>query len=173
MKMRDIEKQRNLYFKLNVHEINFHAKYFKEKTLDLDVFLPSLNMNLQRDLVWTLHQKQELILSILFKRNIPRFAVIGMNDESYQVIDGKQRLNAIFDFIDSKFPLVFDDGEYYINDLPDKYRLGVLHYNIPAYICYEDFNKTFPDKDKVLWFGMINYFGTEQDQKHLDKLKCI
>ena len=33
--------------------------------LDFDVFLPSIGKNLQRELCWTLHQKQELIMSVL------------------------------------------------------------------------------------------------------------
>jgi len=66
--------------------------------LDFDVFLPSIGKNLQRELCWTLLQKQELILSILKGIQIPKMAFVFINHKIIQVVDGKQRLSALIDF---------------------------------------------------------------------------
>jgi len=99
----------------NPSEINSMVKYFAEKVkIDFDVFLPTKGMNLQRDFVWDIEQKRELIWSILMNRNIPRMAminVIGSNrdtDGVYQVIDGKQRLSAMIDFYLNEYTLFID-----------------------------------------------------------------
>jgi len=64
--------------------------------------------------VWTLTKKQLLIDSILNGFDIPKLYFIeGPRDEQcrghkYAVVDGKQRLGAIWDFMDDKFPLARD-----------------------------------------------------------------
>jgi len=64
--------------------------------------------------VWTLAKKQLLIDSILNGFDIPKLYFIeGPLDEEcrghkYAVVDGKQRLGAIWDFMDDKFPLAED-----------------------------------------------------------------
>ncbi len=61
----------------------------------------------QRDLVWTTAQKQLLIDTILRGYDIPKlyFREYEKDDYQYQVIDGQQRLNAIWDFMDEKYSL--------------------------------------------------------------------
>lgn len=61
-------------------------------TLDFDILLPTKNKNLQRPLVWTLFQKQQLIISILKGIRIPSITVLVREHKHYQVVDGKQRL---------------------------------------------------------------------------------
>ena len=59
----------------------------------------------QRDLVWTTKQKSELIESIIMGIPIPAFYVKENAEGVYIVVDGKQRLSTLFDFIDNKFKL--------------------------------------------------------------------
>lgn len=59
----------------------------------------------QRELVWGLHQKCELIESIIMGIPIPVFYVRENADGVYIVVDGKQRLTTLFDFINGKFAL--------------------------------------------------------------------
>ncbi len=70
----------------------------------------------QRGLVWGPHQKQLLIDSILRGYDIPKFylrtTALDSNFE-HEVVDGQQRLRAIWDFKENVFPL----GER-SNDLP-------------------------------------------------------
>ena len=65
-----------------------------------------VNRRYQRKLVWTLHEKQKLIESILKKYPVPAI-LIAEREESpgtYEIIDGLQRLHAIVSFIETSFP---------------------------------------------------------------------
>ncbi len=75
-----------------------------------------VNRRYQRKLVWTIAEKQRLIESILLGYPIPLFLlartgqIIGDN-EQYEIIDGMQRLNAIFSFIEQGFSR--PNGKYF------------------------------------------------------------
>jgi hypothetical protein len=66
-----------------------------------------VNRQYQRKLVWTLPEKQNLIDSILKNYPLPLFLLAEKPPESsrtiYEIIDGMQRLNAIFSFIEQGF----------------------------------------------------------------------
>jgi hypothetical protein len=64
-----------------------------------------VNRRYQRKLVWTIQEKQELIDSILCKYPIPLILLAQDDDGSYEIIDGVQRFNAFFDFIENQFPV--------------------------------------------------------------------
>ena len=66
-----------------------------------------VNRRYQRKLVWTKTEKASLIESLLLNYPIPLillgvFKTIGEEDV-YEIIDGMQRLNAIFSFIENEF----------------------------------------------------------------------
>jgi hypothetical protein len=79
-----------------------------------------VNRQYQRKLVWTIAEKQKLIDSILRDYPLPLFLLADKNIASkeivkLEVIDGMQRLNAIFSFIEQGFLLneaCFDIGEF-------------------------------------------------------------
>ncbi|MEH1979204.1 MAG: DUF262 domain-containing protein [Nostoc sp.] len=67
-----------------------------------------VNRRYQRKLVWAKIEKASLIESILFKYPIPlilfgKFKKDGK--DIYEIIDGMQRLNAIFCFIENQFSI--------------------------------------------------------------------
>ena len=65
-----------------------------------------VNRRYQRKLVWTTREKQMLIDSILHEYPIPLilFAETQTSQgSSYEILDGMQRLNAIFGFIENEF----------------------------------------------------------------------
>ncbi|MFE1346660.1 DUF262 domain-containing protein [Streptomyces sp. NPDC058757] len=73
----------------------------------------SVNRRYQRKLVWTVEEKCDLIDSILSDLPIPLILVAeisGENGTSYELIDGMQRLNAIFSFIENEFDI---NGKYF------------------------------------------------------------
>jgi len=70
-----------------------------------------VNRRYQRKLVWTLEEKQNLIDSILSSYPIPLILLAETKEGNYEVIDGMQRLNAIFSFIDNAYSL--DDQRYF------------------------------------------------------------
>lgn len=158
-------------------EVNSWLKFMVGKNIDFDVYLPSRRMNLQREFVWDIHQKRELIWSILMNRHIPRMAMINVitedsgNDGIFQVIDGKQRLSTMIDFYNNKFHLEIDNKYYLFSDLPEDYQRVISCYAIPYLVVNEDYAVKITDEEKINWFKYINFAGTVQDKEHLDKLK--
>jgi uncharacterized protein with ParB-like and HNH nuclease domain len=74
-----------------------------------------VNRRYQRKLVWTLEEKQKLIESILKKYPVPLILLASLEDGRYEIIDGMQRLNAFFGFIEHQFSIIRDGIEYYFN----------------------------------------------------------
>ncbi|MCB2379227.1 DUF262 domain-containing protein [Hymenobacter sp. BT635] len=83
--------------------------------------------------IWTLEKKQLLIDSILNEYDIPKLYFHFLNkiqrEETnnkyeYAIIDGRQRLQAIYEFIDGKFALA-DDFEYLADE---KIKASNLNY---------------------------------------------
>lgn len=93
---------------------------------------------------WDIRQKQKFIDSIL--NNFPVPPIYLHKTGTYAVIDGKQRLETIREFIDGKFDLALDfvlmekidrDGGAPLpgdgwQEFTDKWRTHVLSYNIPV-----------------------------------------
>lgn len=72
-----------------------------------------VNRRYQRKLVWTVEEKIALVDSILRDLPIPLVLVAEVGDAAagdYELIDGMQRLNAIFSFIENEFDI---DGKYF------------------------------------------------------------
>lgn len=74
----------------------------------------------QRQEVWDRPKKQQLIDSILRGWRLPKFYFlkVSTDPEQYEVVDGQQRLAAIFDFFDNQLPLATPasrefGGQYY------------------------------------------------------------
>ena len=166
----------------NQEQVLTRCNRLLELDIDFDVFLKTRGINLQRDLVWTLDQKQKLIESMLIGRYVPPAYLIGYykdrkendksDDESYLCIDGKQRLNAMIDFMKNKFHIVLEGNDFYYDDLPEDYKQYINRYNVNAKLIwdYSDGDK-FSDDYKIKLFERINYFGTPQDDNHIKKLK--
>ena len=157
----------------DVDPLSSQIRYVKKLNIDWDVYLESKGKNLQRDLVWNIDQKRELIISVLMKRHIPNLAFINSIDKSderkevYLLIDGKQRLSTIFDFIDDKFTLVIDDVEYTFSELTDDYKHAINNYYIGYYVLNEPYHNRITDQQKIDWFKFINFAGTPQDKDYL------
>jgi len=140
----------------------------------------------QRKLVWTLKEKQKLINSLLSDFPIP-LILLAENKEypnNQFILDGMQRLNAIFGFIENQFPL--DTGEYFnIDEFPtakDAFEMGafqratedginldrakcskILDYSVPISIIQNASNEEI-----IEVFGRINSYGrqlSEQEQR--------
>src|SRR5260370_18183220 len=59
----------------------------------------------QRGGVWDKGKKQQLIDSILRGWRLPKFYFVQSEGESYEVVDGQQRLTAIYDFFSNELEL--------------------------------------------------------------------
>lgn len=136
-----------------------------------------INPQYQRDLVWSLEQKQEYITALLKSRAEikPVFALEyeNGNDGIYEVVDGKQRLNAIFEFIEDKFSVPFDKNqgkEMKFSELSAKDVLKILNFNVEqtVFICFDG---KIPLSFKIELFLEINEKGTRISTEHIKKVK--
>ena len=124
----------------------------------------------QRGLVWSEEQKVSLIDSIFKEVEIGRFLFIdlgwqGIGKESYEVVDGKQRLSAIFDFIENKFKY---KGLYY----KDLCKSDVRRFNNLSIVWGTLHSST--TKDELLEiFVRLNTHGVAMDKSHLEKVKAL
>ncbi len=78
-----------------------------------------VNRKYQRKLVWTLQEKEKFIESIALNYPVPLFLLARAEKKGktyYEIIDGMQRLDALFSFIRGEFP-IFVNGEKGFFDL--------------------------------------------------------
>lgn len=62
-----------------------------------------VNRKYQRKLVWTLAEKERFIDSVLAGYPIPLILLAGETGGEQEIVDGMQRFNALFSFIENKF----------------------------------------------------------------------
>lgn len=119
------------------------VNYVKEtNTLGLINYSPDF----QRRYVWSEKQKVYLIDTLINDFSIPKLYVRQILDEktnsnTYQIIDGQQRLTTIMNYVNNEFPLSIKKHpkpEYFNNDLDGKY--------------FKDLN--LDDKRKILNFNI-------------------
>lgn len=89
----------------------------------------------QRQEVWSRSKKQNLIDSILRQWKLPKFYFLKLSDnpESYEVVDGQQRLVTIFEFFENELPLA--DGT--AKQFGDRYYRGLRDKISDAFDDYE------------------------------------
>ncbi len=73
-----------------------------------------INRRYQRKLVWSKKEKKDLIDSIMQQYPIP-LVLLAASQDNYEIIDGMQRLNAIFGFIENHFPIEINGIEVWFN----------------------------------------------------------
>lgn len=149
---------------------------------DFDVFLPTYGKKLQRDLVWTVFQKQQLVISLLMGRVIPKVTIVEFRPETNseiskrEIIDGKQRITALISFIKNEFPIFVDGVDYFFKDLPDEIKFEILNHRIVGDVYYS-YGLDFSDPDfisdemKIEIFERVNFAGTPQDADHILNIK--
>ena len=111
------------------------------------------NPDYQRPTVWSFAQKQLLIDTILRGYDVPKlyWRKTGSKPDSYEVVDGQQRIRAICEFIneDYNMPKKADDVEEYAiaslkySDLPDELRIRFDTYPLDVIIVSDT------DEDEV------------------------
>jgi hypothetical protein len=67
----------------------------------------------QREEVWGIKEKQLLIDTVLRGWKLPKFYFLKSGPSSYEVVDGQQRLTAIFEFLDGELELSAESSELY------------------------------------------------------------
>lgn len=77
-----------------------------------------VNRKYQRKLVWTIEEKQAFIDSIYQQFSVPLFLLAAtkhQGKDAFEIIDGMQRLDAIFSFIENEFPININGKAAYFN----------------------------------------------------------
>jgi hypothetical protein len=129
----------------------------------------------QRELIWTLEQKQLLIDSIyngieigkfLFRYNTWSKIEEGMTNDghgySWDCVDGKQRFMAILHFVQNKYP---DSYGNYWNDLSENAQGKLLNYHN---LSYGEMGESTKDSDVVDTFLTMNHSGVPMSKEHIE-----
>lgn len=78
----------------------------------------------QRERVWDTQKKQRLIDSMLHGWKLPKFYFVKTSDDEFEVVDGQQRLSAIFEFCANELELSADSANRFrgakYEDLPTR-----------------------------------------------------
>lgn len=193
---------------LSEHDVKrfYFSQFIK---IDCDVYLPFYKKKLQRDLVWSGEQKEDLIKSLIIGLAIPPIIIaqrlpvkndftqevfIKSGNKFCYIIDGKQRLNTVQEYLNNKFSVFgcfYDDLpkvsrlSNFLNgqDLQEKIRTGLdcVYYPIPV-LSSNLYNKEletflFPkdlQDDMITLFLKHNNTGVSQDKRSLKKwAKCL
>lgn len=130
-----------------------------------------LDVDFQRKTVWGYKQKCELIESILMGLPLPIFYFKQQNNSTYVVVDGKQRLSTLFDFLNNRFVLKslkilkFLNGKKF-KDLVDD--LGIYQSQLEDYQVYSHVILP-PTPDKIIFdiFDRVNRGGTKLNKQEI------
>ncbi len=140
---------------------DLHRKYTERKSI-------ILTPDFQRDNVWTKKQKSELVESILMGIPIPLMYFFQNEKGEILVVDGKQRLKALFDFKDNKFRLselsILSElkGKNF-NDLTPLEKTNIEDYELNVYIIKP------PTHDRIKFdiFDRVNRGGTRLNNQEM------
>ena len=132
------------------------------------------NPEYQRELVWTLNQKQDYVTNLFNGMAEIRPTILlyyeGKKDV-YEVWDGKQRLTTLFQFIDNEFAIIVDGEEVYFNDLIETDKKFILNHNV-YWTRIMSFKVLEPIalEDKLTLFLEKNYLGTRMSDEQINKV---
>lgn len=173
-----------LYFaKLKENSI-FDDLHITEITTDINNMLNEFaigtyefNPVYQRDLVWSTEKKQAFVKKLIIGDVdlCPTLIAAPFKEgrREYEVLDGKQRMMAVIQFIQGQFPV---EGFYYKDlSLGDVTRLmnSPFKYKLVKYYSKKDSRKLseMTLKQKLELFLQINEYGQKVSDEHLDKIK--
>jgi hypothetical protein len=120
----------------------------------------------QRDYVWNMQDKLDLIDSIFNNVNIGAFVFVqrdfGIEKKLYEVLDGKQRLTAIKEFYEDRFPF----NGIYFSELSFHDKLKFEHHGIMyGYLSNPDMKSVYEA------FISLNTKGRQMKKEDIDKVK--
>ena len=108
---------------------------------------------------------------VFIKHNSSDDSISG--DVTMMVIDGKQRLTAIFNYIGNKFPIFVEGKEIYFKDLDSMAQFRILGYDLRVQLYYSYANDPITDDEKIIIFNHYNFAGTPQEESHKNKIQSF
>ena len=153
--------------KIQLSIFQIKRKYDKDKTI-------KLNPDFQREDVWGIKQKRELIESILMGIPLPMIYLAENKQGDLVVIDGRQRLTTFFDFMNNKFYLrdltilkkfenVYFDDEDKEKILSSKEIADIEDYQLQINVI----KPPTPDRIKFDIFERVNRAGTQLNKQEM------
>ena len=122
----------------------------------------------QRNKVWTNKQAAELVESILMGIPIPTIYLFEMKNGKKQVVDGRQRITAILDFLNDELPLKdlkilkqYNGNKF--SELEPKMRGVFEDYQLSFYII----QPPTPERVKYDIFDRVNRGGTQLNSQEM------
>lgn len=164
----DGEPNSNVFKEVRVTKKDFSIyellrKYKQDKLI--------LGVSFQRRKVWDEKQKCELIESILMGLPLPIFYFKQLDNSRYVVVDGKQRLSALFEYLSNEFALKNLKILDFLNtkkfkDLED--TLGIYQSQLEDFQIYSHVILP-PTPDKILFdiFDRVNRGGTRLNKQEI------
>ncbi len=145
----------------SVYELS--RRYEKKKLI--------VEVGFQRREVWKMKQKNELVESVLMGLPLPVIYLKQQEDASYVVVDGKQRLSALFSYMRGDFALT---GLKILTELNGK-KFDQLEDNLSIYQSQlEDYQLSAhvilpPTPDEILFdiFDRVNRGGTQLNKMEI------
>ena len=180
-----------------IQSINFQLEsilfqLFKEDKYDIEgtpisasnfnpfVFVNGEKKYYQRPLCWSLKDKQLLLESIYNNVDCGKIVVRNRGWEELRklqkeghelawkdVVDGKQKLNAIKSFMDGEYP---DLHGNYFEDLSNQAQRRLTNNQL---ISYSELPEKTTDEEVLKQFLRLNFAGVPQSQEHLDYIKSL
>lgn len=130
----------------------------------------NINPDFQRGHVWTKEQ-QTAFLEFWFRGgvinnaiyfNCPRFTSGAVSFDKFVLVDGKQRLQAILDFLDNKIRIF----GHYFKEFEDKIGVGTIRLRF----CVAELATR---KEILEWYISINAGGTPHTKEELNKVRAL
>ena len=119
----------------------------------------------QRNKVWDLEKKSLLIHSILYGYSIPAFYLVENDEDGYDSLDGKQRSNTIYEFMNDefilsdKFPALTDNEGNEVNfsgkkysEIPEWAQDTIKDYTLTIYY----YKNITPDEVREFFYRLNN-----------------
>lgn len=135
------------------------------------LFGVDMDPDYQRGYVWDDSDREYLIESIFQNVDIGKFVFVHLDGDewmkrgvSFEILDGKQRLNTLKMFYENRFSY---KGKYF-NDLSPSDRRAFMEHNI----SYADVASP-SKKDIYRYFLKLNRGGRQMDKAHLDYVESL
>jgi len=127
--------------------INWNARQLVKMCMNGSI---TFDNAIQRGYVWDIKRKSLLIESMIIGYPVPAFYAKRDEDKVFDMLDGKQRSEAICGYINNEYALEGVSEEYegkFFNDLPEEVKDEIISYSLTVYyfedITDEEVNEMF------------------------------
>lgn len=134
----------------------------------------------QRPLVWDLEAKQNLIKSIILGLNcglvvirkrswedVEKLAKKGIVSAFFDIVDGKQRLSTLHEFVNDGFQ---DSEGYYFSEWSDSAQSQLKR---GQHISFGELDEDTTDEETIEQFLRVNFTGVPQSTEHINYVMSI